>query len=51
MVATATIGVKQALSYESTSRAVGVVIIGLFISAFFQGVMYVILFSAFGVDD
>jgi hypothetical protein len=51
MVATAAVGVKQALSYENTSRAVGVVIIGLMISAFFQGVMYVILFSAFGVSD
>jgi hypothetical protein len=50
MVATAAVGIKEALSYQNTSRAVGVVIIGLIISAFFQAVMFVILFSAFGVS-
>lgn len=49
MVAAATVGVKQALSYESTSRALGVCIIGLIISAVFQLTMFVLLFSAFGV--
>ena len=49
MVAAATVGVKQALNYESTSRALGVCIIGLIISAVFQVFMFVILFSAFGV--
>jgi hypothetical protein len=49
MVAAATVGVKQALSYESTSRALGVCIIGLIISAVFQLIMFVLLFSAFGV--
>ena len=49
MVAAATVGVKQALSYESTSRALGVCIIGLIISAVFQGLMFVLMFSAFGV--
>ena len=49
MVAAATVGVKQALSYESTSRALGVCIIGLIISAVFQGFMFVLLFSTFGV--
>jgi len=49
MVAAATVGVKQALNYESTARALGVCIIGLIISAVFQGLMFVILFSAFGV--
>ena len=49
MVAAATVGVKQALSYESTARALGVCIIGLIISAVFQGLMFVLLFSAFGV--
>ena len=49
MVAAATVGVKQALSYESTSRALGVCIIGLIISAIFQGFMFVLLFSTFGV--
>jgi hypothetical protein len=49
MVAAATVGVKQALSYESTSRALGVCIIGLIISAVFQVIMFILLFSAFGV--
>jgi hypothetical protein len=49
MVAAATVGVKQALSYESTSRALGVCTIGLIISAVFQGLMFILMFSAFGV--
>ncbi len=49
MVAAATVGVKQALGYESTSRAMGVCIIGLIISAVFQGLMFILMFSAFGV--
>lgn len=50
MIAAATVGVKQALNYESTYRALGVSIIGWIISAVFQGLMYIILFSAFGVS-
>ena len=49
MVVAATVGVKQALSYESTARALGVCIIGFIISAVFQLMMFVLLFSAFGV--
>ena len=49
MVAAATVGVKQALSYESTSRALGVCTIGLIISAVFQGLIFILMFSAFGV--
>ena len=51
MVAAATLGAKQALSYESTSRALGVCILGLIISAVFQLMMFVLLFSAFGVSE
>ena len=50
MVAAATIGVKQALNYESTARALGVCIIGLLISIVFQLIMFVILFQAFPVS-
>jgi hypothetical protein len=50
MIATATIGIKEALNYQSTSRALGVCIIGLIISAVFQGLMFILLFSAFGVS-
>jgi hypothetical protein len=49
MLAAATIGVKRAMNYESTLRAVGVAFIGWIISAVFQGLLYVMLFSAFGV--
>ena len=49
MIAAATIGVRQALNYESTSRALGVCVIGMIISAVFQVIMFVMLFSAFGV--
>ena len=49
MIAAATVGVKQALNYESTFRAIGVCIIGMIISAVFQGMMFIILFSTFGV--
>ena len=49
MVAAATVGVKQALNYESTSRALGVCVAGFIISAVFQLMMFVLLFSAFGV--
>jgi hypothetical protein len=50
MLAAATIGVKQALNYQSTSRALGVSIIGIIISYVFQGILYVVLFSAFNVE-
>ena len=50
MVAAATVGVKQALNYESTARALGVCIIGLIISIVFQLIMFVILFQAFPVS-
>jgi hypothetical protein len=51
MVAAATIGVKLALRYDSTSRAAGVVILGGIISALFQVMMFIMLFSAFGVSN
>ncbi len=51
MVAAATIGVKQAMNYESTARALGVCIIGLLISIIFQLIMFVILFQAFPVSS
>jgi hypothetical protein len=50
MVAAATVGVKQAMNYESTARALGVCIIGLIISILFQLIMFVVLFQAFPVS-
>jgi hypothetical protein len=49
MIVAAVVGVKQALNYESTYRAFGVCMIGLIISVVFQGLMFILLFSAFGV--
>ena len=49
MIVAATVAIKQAMKYESTSRAVGVCIIGWIISAIFQGLMYVALLSVFGI--
>ena len=50
MVAAATVGVKLALNYESTMRALGVCVIGMIISIVFQLIMFVVLFQAFGVS-
>jgi hypothetical protein len=50
MVAAATVGVKQALNYESTARALGVCVIGMIISIVFQLIMYVLLFQAFPIS-
>jgi uncharacterized BrkB/YihY/UPF0761 family membrane protein len=50
MVAAGVIGTKQALNYQSTFRAFGVCTIGLIISVVFQGLLFVILFTAFGVS-
>ena len=50
MLAAATVGVKLALNYQRTARALGVSLIGWIISAVFQGIMFVLLFSAFGVS-
>ena len=49
MIAAATVGVKLALNYESTYRALGVCIVGMIISAVFQILMFVLLFSAFPI--
>ncbi len=50
MVAAATVGVKQALNYESTARALGVCVIGMIISIVFQLILIVLLLQAFPVS-
>ncbi len=50
MIAAATIAVKVALNFESTARAAGVCIIGWIIGAISQGLLLVLLLSAFGVS-
>lgn len=49
MIAAATVALKQALNFKSTSRALGVSIISWILSALVQGLLYVSLFSVFGV--
>ncbi len=50
MIVAAVVAIKQALNFESIYRAAGVCIIGWIISAIFQGLMYVLLLSAFGLS-
>lgn len=49
MIAAATVALKQALNFKRTSRALGVSIISWILSALLQGLLYVSLFSVFGV--
>jgi hypothetical protein len=51
MVAAATVALKKALNYQSTARALGVSIVSWILSALVQGLLYVILFSAFGITS
>ena len=50
MIVSSTIAVKQALNFENTYRAAAACIIGWIINAFFQLVLFVVLFQAFGVS-
>jgi hypothetical protein len=49
MIVTATVATKQALNYSSTTRAAIICLVCWIISALVQLILYVILFSAFGV--
>jgi hypothetical protein len=50
MLAAATLALKQALDYRSVYRALGVAVISWLVSALVQGLLYVTLFSVFGVS-
>ncbi len=50
MIAAATMALKQALNFESIYRAAGVSIIAWIISVIFQGLLYVVLLSVFGIS-
>lgn len=50
MIAASSIAVKEALNFESTYRAAAACIFAWIISAFFQMVLFVSLFQAFGVS-
>jgi hypothetical protein len=50
MVAAAAVALKQAFNFESIYRAAGVSVIAWIISAIFQGLLYIILLSVFGIS-
>jgi len=50
MVAAAAVALKQALNFESIYRAAGISVIAWIISAIFQGLLYIILLSVFGIS-
>jgi hypothetical protein len=47
----AVVGVKQALNFSSTSRAAGLCILTWIAATFFQGILLVIIFSAFKISS
>jgi hypothetical protein len=51
MVAAAAVAIKQALNFQSTTRAVVVCVIGWVISAVFQVLVYFLLLSVFGIPS
>jgi len=51
MIVAASVALKQALGFESTSRAAVACIIGWVISTIFQGLLYFLLLSAFGISS
>ena len=50
MIVAAAIAIKQALDFESIYRAAGVSVIAWIISAIFQGLVYILLLSVFGLS-
>jgi len=50
MIVTASVAIKQALGFESIYRAAGVCVIAWIISAIFQGLVYILLLSVFGIS-
>jgi len=50
MLVAAVVAVKKALNYESTYRAAAITVVCWVLSTLFQGLLYIIVFSAFGVS-
>ena len=50
MVVAAVVAVKKALNYTSTQRAAAITIVCWILSTLFQGLLYIIFFSAFGIS-
>ncbi len=50
MVVAAVVAVKKALNYTSTQRAAAITVVSWILSTLFQGLLYIIFFSAFGIS-
>jgi hypothetical protein len=50
MVVAAAVAVKKALNYNSTQRAAAITIGCWILSTLFQGLLYIIFFSVFGIS-
>lgn len=50
MVVAAVVAVKKALNYTSTQRAAAITIVCWILSTLFQGLLYIIFFSVFGIS-
>ncbi len=50
MLVAAVVAVKKAFNYTSTYRAAAITVVCWILSTLFQGLMYIIIFSAFGVS-
>ena len=51
MVVASVVAVKKALSYSGTGRAAAITVVCWIVSTLFQGLMYIIYFSAFGISQ
>ena len=50
MLVAAVVAVKKALNYESTYRAAGMTVVCWIMSTVFQGLLFIIVFSTFGIS-
>ena len=50
MVVAAVVAVKKALNYTSTQRAAAITIVCWILSTLFQGLLYIMFFSVFGIS-
>jgi hypothetical protein len=51
MVAASVVAVKKALNYSSTRRAAVITVVCWILSTIFQGLLYIIFFSTFGISQ
>ena len=51
MVVAAVVAVKKALNYSSTQRAAAITVVCWILSTLFQGLLYIMFFSVFGVSQ